>query len=139
MQNKRAIAFKCLLLVGMLTLSVVFSIHWLSIENFRKNKFPIKNNYFEIKLINRCLIHEKYFWVEVLGKHETFDFQNGKSKVLVDKSNQVRLAIDEKYSDFFHKQNYSQIKYDLVLIAECKFDSSIQNAIRSIRDRFAVD
>jgi len=139
MQNKRALAFKCLLLVGVITLTVVFSIHWLSIENFRKNIFPIKSNYFEIRLINRCLVHEKFLWVEVLGKHKTFDFQNSKSKVLADEGDKVRLAIDKKYSDYFYQKNYRQIKHELVLIAECKFDTSIQNAIKSIRERFAVE
>ena len=139
MQNKRAIAFKIILLVGVITLSIVFCIHWLSIENFRKNIFPIKSNYFEIKLINRCLVHEKYFWIEVLGKQKTFKFQNNKSKVLVDKSDKVRLVIEEKYSDYFYQQHYQQIKHELVLIAECKFDTSIQNAIRSMRERFTVE
>ena len=139
MQDKRAIALKCILLFGATTLVGVFSIHWLSIENFRKNIFPIKNNYFEIKLINRCLVHEKYFWVEVFGKQETFDFQNNKSRVLAQESNKVRLAIDKKYSSYLQKQSYRQIKDELVLIAECRFDTSIQNAIRSIRKQFAVE
>lgn len=138
MQNKRAIALKCILLFGVTTLVVVFSIHWLSIENFRKNIFP-KKNYFEIKLINRCLVHEKYFWVEVFGKQETFDFQNNKSRVLAQENNKVRLAIDKKYSGYLQKQSYRQIKDKLVLIAECRFDTSIQNAIRSIRKQFAVE
>ena len=139
MQDKRAIALKCILLFGVTTLVVVFSIHWLSIENFRKNIFPIKNNYFEIKLINRCLVHEKYFWVEVFGKQETFDFQNNKSRVLAQENNKVRLAIDKRYSGYLQKQSYRQIKDELVLIAECRFDTSIQNAIRSIRKQFAVE
>ena len=62
-----------------MTLCTVFSVHWLSLESFRKNFFPTKKPYFEVRLLNRCLLHERYFSIEILGKDKKFHFQNQSS------------------------------------------------------------
>ena len=111
----------------------------MSLENFRQNFLPTKKPYFEVKLLNRCLLHEKFFAIEVLGKPEKFYFQNAKSKVFVIKGNKIRLSIDERYQDYFYTQNYQYIRKDMLFIAECHFDASIQRALTSIRDTFSSD
>ena len=122
-----------------MTLCTVFTVHWLSLESFRKNFFPTKKPYFEVRLLNRCLLHERYFFIETLGKDEKFHFQNSRSKVFAEKGNKVRLSIDSKYLEKFNLQNYKYIEQDLLLIAECNFDISIQKAMTSIRDKFSPD
>ena len=122
-----------------MTLCTVFTVHWLSLESFRKNFFPTKKPYFEVRLLNRCLLHEKYFSIEILGKDEKFHFQNSRSKVFAEKGNKVRLLIDSKYIEKFNLQNYKYIEQDMLLIAECNFDTSIQKAITSIRSSFSAD
>ena len=122
-----------------MTLCTVFTVHWLSLESFRKNFFPTKKPYFEVRLLNRCLLHERYFFIETLGKDEKFHFQNSRSKVFAEKGNKVRLSIDSKYLEKFNLQNYKYIEQDLLLIAECNFDISIQKAMISIRDKFSPD
>jgi len=122
-----------------MTLCTVFSVHWLSLESFRKNFFPTKKPYFEVRLLNRCLLHERYFSIEILGKDEKFHFQNSRSKVFAEKGNKVRLLIDRKYLEKFNLQNYKYIEQDMLLIAECSFDISIQKSMTSIRDTFSPD
>lgn len=122
-----------------MTLCTVFTVHWLSLESFRKNLFPTKKPYFEVRLLNRCLLHERYFSIEILGKDEKFHFQNSRSKVFAEKGNKVRLLIDSKYIEKFNLQNYKYIEQDMLLIAECNFDTSIQKAITSIRSSFSAD
>ena len=122
-----------------MTLFVVFIIHWMSLENFRQNFLPSKKTYFEVKLVNRCLLHEKFFTIEVLGQPEKFYFQNSKSKIFVRKGNKIRLSIDRKYQDYFYTQNYQYIEKDMLFIAECSFDTSIQRALTSIRNTFSSD
>ena len=122
-----------------MTLCAVFTVHWLSLESFRKNFFPIKKPYFEVRLLNRCLLHEKYFSIEILGNDEKFYFQNSKSKVFAEKGDKVRLLIDSKYVEKFNLQNYKYIEQGMLLIAECNFDTSIQKAITSIRSTFSAD
>ena len=139
MGDKKYHIFKSLILIGFSTLCAIFIIHWISVEKFRNNVIPAKRDYFEVKLINRCLIHEKLFLLEVLGSDEIFDFQNNKSKVFVKKNNRIRLSIDQKYSEFFYHQDYRRIKEGMVFIAECNFDSSIQKAIKSIREEFSAE
>ena len=107
-----------------MTLCTVFSVHWLSLESFRKNFFPTKKPYFEVRLLNRCLLHERYFSIEILGKDEKFYFQNSRSKVFAEKGNKVRLLIDSKYLEKFNLRNYKYIEQDMLLIAECSFDIS---------------
>ena len=130
---------KALLVIGTITLFVVFIIHWMSLENFRQNFLPSKKPYFEVKLVNRCLLHEKFFAIEVLGQPEKFYFQNAKSKIFVKKGNKIRLSIDERYQDYFYTQNFRYIRKDMLFIAECHFDTSIQRALTSIRDTFSSD
>ena len=72
----------------------------MSLENFRQNFLPSKKPYFEVKLVNRCLLHEKFFAIEVLGQPGKFYFQNAKSKIFVKKGNKIRLSIDERYQDY---------------------------------------
>ena len=139
MSRKKNHIFKYLMLIGIGTLCVTFVIYWLSIEKFRNNIMPNKSKYFEIKLINRCLIHEKLFLVEVLGSDEVFKFQNNKSKVFVEKINKIRLSIDQKYLEFFYHHDYRRVKQGMVFIAECSFDTSIQKAIKSIREEFSAE
>ena len=122
-----------------MTLFVVFIIHWMSLENFRQNFLPSKKPYFEVKLVNRCLLHEKFFAIEVLGQPEKFYFQNAKSKIFVKKGNKIRLSIDKRYQDYFYAQNFRYIVNDMLFIAECHFDTSIQRALTSIRDTFSSD
>ena len=88
-----------------MTLCAVFTVHWLSLESFRKNFFPIKKPYFEVRLLNRCLLHERYFSIEILGNDEKFYFQNSRSKVFAEKGDKVRLLIDSKYVEKFNLQN----------------------------------
>ena len=128
---------KALLVIGTVTLFVVFIIHWMSLENFRQNFLPSKKPYFEVKLVNRCLLHEKFFAIEVLGQPEKFYFQNAKSKIFVKKGNKIRLSIDERYQDYFYTQNFRYIRKDMLFIAECHFDTSIQRALTSIRETFS--
>ena len=130
---------KTLLAIGTMTLFVVFIIHWMSLENFRQNFLPSKRPYFEVKLVNRSLLHEKFFAIEVLGQPEKFYFQNAKSKIFVKKGNKIRLSIDERYQDYFYTQNFRYIRKDMLFIAECHFDTSIQRALTSIRDTFSPD
>ena len=118
---------------------MVFIIHWLSLEKFRQNFLPSKKPYFEVKLVNRCLLHEKFFAIEVLGQPGKFYFQNAKSKIFVKKGNKIRLSIDERYQDYFYTQNFRYIRKDMLFIAECHFDTSIQRALTSIRDTFSSD
>ena len=139
MGDKKYHTFKSLILIGLSTFCAIFIIHWISVEKFRNNVIPDKRDHFEVKLINRCLIHEKLFFLEVLGSAELFDFQNNKSKVFVKKNNRIRLSIDQKYSEFFYHQDYRRIKEGMVFIAECNFDSSIQKAIKSIREEFSAE
>ena len=122
-----------------MTLFVVFVIHWTSLENFRQNFVLSKKPYFEVKLVNRCLLHEKFFAIEVLGQPEKFYFQNAKSKIFVKKGNKIRLSIDERYQDYFYTQNFRYIVKDMKFIAECHFDTSIQRALTSLRDTFSSD
>ena len=122
-----------------MTLCAVFTVHWFSIESFRKNFFPINRPYFEVRLLNRCLLHERYFSIEIFGKDEKFHFQNSRSKVFAEKGNKVRLLIDSKYIEKFKFQNYKYIEQDMLLIAECNFDTSIQKATTSIRGTFSPD
>ena len=122
-----------------MTLCTVFTVHWLSLEGFRKNFFPTNKPYFEVRLLNRCLLHDRYFSIEILGKDEKFHFQNSRSKVFAEKGNKVRLLIDSKYLEKFNFQNYKYIEQDMLLIAECSFDISIQKAMTSIRDTFSPD
>ena len=122
-----------------MTLFVVFIIHWMSLENFRQNFFQSKKSYFEVKLVNRCLLHEKFFAIEVLGQSEKFFFQNAKSKIFVKKGTKIRLSIDERYQNYFDTQNFRYIGKDMLFIAECHFDTSIQRALTSIRDTFSSD
>ena len=122
-----------------MTLFVVFVIHWTSLENFRQNFVLSKKPYFEVKLVNRCLLHEKFFAIEVLGQSEKFYFQNAKSKIFVKKGNKIRLSIDERYQDYFYTQNFRYIRKEMLFIAECHFDTSIQRALTSIRDTFSSD
>lgn len=122
-----------------MTLFAVFIIHWASLQNFRQNFFFSKKPYFEAKLVNRCLLHERFFAIEVLGQPEKFYFQNSKSKIFVKKGNKIRLSIDRKYQDYFYTQNYQYIGKDMLFIAECNFDTSIQRALTSIRDTFSSD
>ena len=138
-KNKKSQITKTLIIIGAVTICVVFSVHWVSIENFRKNFFPTKKSYFEVTLLNRCLLHERYFSVEVLGKEEKYDFQNSKSRVFANKGNKVRLSIDRKYLKYFHLQNYKYIEQEMLLIAECSFDTSIQKVMTSIRSTFSRD
>ena len=138
MSDKKYHIFKSLILIGISTLCVIFIIHWISIEKFRNNVISNKREYFEVKLVNRCLIHEKLFLLEVLGSDEVFDFQNNKSKVYVEKDNKIRLSINQKYSDFFYHNDYRRIKEGMVFIAECSFASSIQEAIKSMREEFSA-
>ena len=137
--EKNFCLLKALLVIGTITLFVVFIIHWMSLENFRQNFLPSKKPYFEVKLVNRCLLHEKFFAIEVLGKPEKFYFQNAKSKIFVKKGNKIRLSIDERYQDYFYTQNFRYIRKDMLFIAECHFDTSIQRALTSIRDTFSSD
>ena len=130
---------KALIFIGAMTLCIVFTVHWFSLESFRKNFFPTKKPYFEVRLLNRCLLHERYFSIEILGKDEKFRFQNSRSKVLAEKGNKVRLLIDSKYLENFNFQNYKHIEQDMLLIAECNFDNSIQKAMASIRGTFSPD
>ena len=130
---------KTLLVIGAITLFAVFIIHWASLQNFRQNFFFSKKPYFEAKLVNRCLLHERFFAIEVLGQPEKFYFQNSKSKIFVKKGNKIRLSIDRKYQDYFYTQNYQYIGKDMLFIAECNFDTSIQRALTSIRDTFSSD
>ena len=130
---------KTLLVIGTMTLFVVFIIYWMSLENFRQNFLPSKKPYFEVTLVNRCLLHEKFFAIEVLGQPEKFYFQNAKSKIFVKKGNKIRLSIDERYQDYFYTQNFRYIRKDMLFIAECHFDTSIQRALTSIRDTFSSD
>jgi hypothetical protein len=122
-----------------MTLCAVFAVHWLSLEGFRKNFFPIKKPYFEVRLLNRCLLHERYFSIEILGKEEKFYFQNSRSKVFAKKGDKVRLLMDSKYIEKFNHQNYKYIEQGMSLIAECNFDTSIQKALTSIRGKFSAD
>lgn len=122
-----------------MTLCAVFTVHWFFIESFRKNFIPINKPYFEVRLLNRCLLHEKYFSIEIFGKDEKFHFQNSRSKVFAEKGNKVRLLIDSKYIEKFNLQNYKYIEQDMLLIAECNFDTSIKKAITSIRSTFSAD
>ena len=130
---------KTLSIIGAMTLFVVFAIYWMSLESFRQNFLPSKQPYFEVKLVNRCLLHERLFAIEVLGQPEKFYFQNAKSKIFVKKGNKIRLSIDEKYQDYFYTQNFRYIGKDMLFIAECHFDTSIQRALTSIRDTFSPD
>ena len=130
---------KALLVIGTVTLFVVFIIHWMSLENFRQNFLPSKKPYFEVKLVNRCLLHEKFFAIEVLGQPGKFYFQNAKSKIFVKKGNKIRLSIDDRYQDYFYTQNFRYIVKDMLFIAECHFDTSVQKALTSIRDTFSSD
>ena len=136
-KNRRLIT--TLSIIGTVTLFVVFVIHWMSLENFRQNFLPSKKPYFEVKLLNRCLLHEKFFAIEVLGKSEKFYFQNAKSKIFVKKGNKIRLSIDKRYQEYFYTQNFRYIRKDMLFIAECHFDASIQRALTSIRDTFSPD
>ena len=122
-----------------MTLFAVFIIHWAALQNFRQNFFLSKKPYFEAKLVNRCLLHERFFAIEVLGQSEKFYFQNSKSKIFIEKGNKIRLSIDRKYQDYFYTQNYKYIGKDMLFIAECSFDTSIQRALTSIRDTFSSD
>ena len=128
---------KALIFIGAMTLCAVFTLHWFSLESFRKNFFPAQKPYFEVRLLNRCLLHEKHFFVEILGKEEKFHFQNSRSKVFVEKGNKARLLIDTKYLEKFNLQNFKYIEQDMLLIAECNFDNSIQKAMTSIRGTFS--
>ena len=130
---------KTLLVIGAMTLFLVFIIHWALLQNFRQNFFLSKKPYFEAKLVNRCLLHEKFFAIEVLGQPEKFYFKNSKSKIFVKKGNKIRLSIDERYQDYFYTQNFRYIVKDMLFIAECHFDTSIQRALTSIRDTFSSD
>ena len=130
---------RTLSIIGAMTLLVVFIIYWISLENFRQNFLPSKKPYFEVKLVNRCLLHEKFFAIEVLGQPEKFYFQNAKSKIFVKKGNKIRLSIDERYQNYFYTQNFRYIGKDMLFIAECHFDTSIQRALTSIRDTFSSD
>ena len=82
---------RTLLVIGAITLFAVFIIHWASLQNFRQNFFFSKKPYFEAKLVNRCLLHERFFAIEVLGQPEKFYFQNSKSKIFVKKG----LSVNE--------------------------------------------
>ena len=139
MSHKKYHIFRSVILVGFCTLCIIFIIHWISVEKFRNNVISDKRDYFEVKLINRCLIHEKLFVLEVLGSDAMFDFQNNKSKVFVKKNTRIRLSIDQKYSEFFYPHDYQRSKEGMVFIAECSFDSSIQKAIKSIREEFSAE
>ena len=130
---------KTLVVIGAMTLFAVFIIHWASLQNFRQNFFLPKKPYFEAKLVNRCLLHERFFAIEVLGQPEKFFFQNSKSKIFVKKGNKIRLSIDQKYQDYLYTQNYQYIGKDMLFIAECNFDTSIQRALTSIRNTFSSD
>ena len=138
MGDKKYNIFQSLILLGFSTLCAIFIIHWISVEKFRNNVIPDKRDYFKVKLINRCLIHEKLFLLEVLGSDEIFYFQNNKSKVFVEENNKIRLSIDQRYSEFFYPHEYRRIREGMVFIAECSFDSSIQKAIKSIREEFSA-
>ena len=127
------------MVIGALTLCVVFTVHWMSLESFRENFLPTKKSYFEVRLLNRCMLHERHFSVEVLGKEEKYNFQNSKSKVFVGKGNKVRLSIDRKYLEYFYLGNYKYIEQEMLLIAECSFDTSIQKAMTSIRSAFSSE
>ena len=105
-KNKNFRIARALIIIGAMTLCTVFTVHWLSLESFRKNFFPTKKPYFEVRLLNRCLLHERYFFIETLGKDEKFHFQNSRSKVFAEKGNKVRLSIDSKYLEKFNLQNY---------------------------------
>ena len=78
-----------------MTLFAVFIIHWASLQNFRQNFFLSKKPYFEAKLVNRCLLHERFFAIEVLGQPEKFYFQNSKSKIFVKEGNKIQKYLVE--------------------------------------------
>ena len=66
-------------------------------------------------------------------------YVDNKLWIEVKKGNKIRLSIDQKYQDYFYTQNFRYIGKDMLFIAECHFDTSIQRALTSLRDTFSPD
>ena len=134
--NRRLISIYSAVIFGSLTLVLVFSSYWVLSKNFRKNVIPQKNTYFEVRLVNHCLLLEKYFFIEVEESKKRFFFQNGIGRLSIDKNSFVKLKVLDRYSDYFYSEDSIKIKNNMVFSARCRSDTALREALKSIRKAF---
>jgi len=109
---------------------------WNFPENLKREIVSFSKNLYTIRLLNKCLLSNSYFSIQVEGKKRKFRFINGNRLIYLEKNSRVRLAISEKYSDNFYLEKFRTPERNMVLIAKCKMDNSLEKTMKSIRDAF---
>lgn len=127
-----------LLLISVITVFGVLMYHG-DLRRFLDN-YLASSEYkvYQIELRNDCGIADDYFTLEIAGKKEKLKFQSGIMELRVKERSRVRIAVSERYPDFYYSDGYRSLRNGMLIVVSCGVDSSLEDTFQSIRNSFST-
>ena len=95
-----------------------------------------EQHFYNIELVNKCFVPDRYFAIELMGQEKQIVFNNGTAEFFADRDSKLRLVISEPYSDFAYSDNFKDIASTSLLIADCGPDNSLKHVFDSLNNAF---